>query len=348
VDGNGRNSGAEGHSRDSPKAKVRRRKGNDIAINPAPAPRTDHTFYGQNVASTSTLTKHLSAIHSGSESIPEVDPGHRGRFTASLVSGTVKERDEMAQAPVLYSAPEAEYAQVPDIIHSPPLPAVLVHSQTHPFLPPNHGIRGAVSTQSWSHPSFIPLPEFARKDLAQIDFSEHPTRLEVDTAVWTMTLNLVDGLRETALLNIDVYVKTTHALRADGKAGMSERIYTWANIHRLNSGSGKYNVILVPRDSVFAMDEKGAEAHRRQFMDALMDPAVDATRLQVPYNFLFIYVRHILTWSIILQACQYSRLPVQNQLYDILSWAHRNHANAGQMLKEVESLGFVSFFPSLH
>jgi len=196
---------------------------------------------------------------------------------------------------------------------TPPIP---------PPIPSGSVVVDSVCIKPWTHPSFIPLPPNLCQELCRIDPIEMPSRHDFDNALSTFQQTVMDELKETSCLSIDIYTSVARSLANDdvsSLSNLSKRVRTWTTVHRFRSGSNKQNLILVPRESIFYMDSSEAEAHRLRFVAAIMDGSHADQR----------------------QIYHYDRLPVQNQIYDLLTFAHRAHAPACEMLPAVAALGFV-------
>ncbi|KAF8972966.1 hypothetical protein BDZ97DRAFT_1691597 [Flammula alnicola] len=260
-----------------------------------------HTFYGQNIAA--SFPTSLSPTHSETESTSDPDSSHTGRFTADFARPSKRSLSA-------YPPPPEAAVQLPSQLEIIP----------HTFPAAHKILINSAHIEPWTHSSFIPLPDFVFKCLYQVDPVEMPKRQEFDAALVTFQKSMMEVLRETAFLSVDKYTKVVRALQSGDTSGLSERMRSWTTMHRLCSGSDKYNVILAPRDSVFSMDTTPAESHKRKFVADLLSGNTDTDSLQVHH---------------------YDRLPVQNQLYDILTYAHRSHLPAPQMLLEVVRLRFA-------
>ena len=138
-------------------------------------------------------------------------------------------------------------------------------------IPSGSVVVDSVCIKPWTHPSFISLPRDLCQALYRIDPVEMPSRHDFDNALSTFQLTVMDELRETSCLSIDIYTSVARSLANDDFSSLSKRIRTWMGVHRFRSGSDKQNLILVPRESIFYMDSSEAEAHRLRFVAAIMD-----------------------------------------------------------------------------
>lgn len=143
-------------------------------------------------------------------------------------------------------------------------------------------------------------------------------------ALRTFLDSLINELKETTCLSPDVYSRVASCLQNGDLRELSGRLRTWANFHRLCSGSERYYLILAPRDPVHAMPEADFEKLRRSYCQKV-DNTLSGTLEKVDSDEVL-----------------FDRLPLQPQVYDILSYAHRSHAPLSEMLTEIKVLGFVS------
>ena len=201
-----------------------------------------HTFYGQNIAT--SIGRSVSPSETESVSDMDVTPS---RFTAEPSSSIPDYRGTLMP----FSAPRME-----SIPHPIPSGSVVVDS---------------VCIKPWTHPSFISLPRDLCQALCRIDPVEMPSRHDFDNALSTFQRTVMDELRETSCLSIDIYTSVAQSLANDDVSSLSKRVRTWTAVHRFRSGSDKQNLILVPRESIFYMDSSEAEAHRLRFVAAILD-----------------------------------------------------------------------------
>jgi hypothetical protein len=200
-----------------------------------------HTFYGQNIAT--SIGRSVSPSETESVSDMDVTPG---RFTAEPSRSIPEYRSLMP-----FSAPRME-----------PIPRPI---------PSGSVVVDSVCIKPWSHPSFISLPRDLCQALCRIDPVEMPSRHDFDNALSTFQRTVMDELRETSCLSIDIYISVARSLAHNDVSSLSKRVRTWTAVHRFRSGSDKQNLILVPRESIFYMDLSEAEAHRLRFVAAIMD-----------------------------------------------------------------------------
>jgi hypothetical protein len=204
-----------------------------------------HTFYGQNIAA--SVGRSISPSETESVSDLDVIPG---RFTAES-SRSIPDYRSWGGTILPFSASPME-------------------SIPHP-IPSGNVVIDSVCIKPWTHPSFISLPQNLCQELCRIDPVEMPSRHDFDNALSTFQQTVMDELRETSCLSIDIYTSVARSLANDDVSSLSKRVRTWTAVHRFRSGSNKHNLILVPRESIFYMDSSEAEAHRLRFVAAIMD-----------------------------------------------------------------------------
>jgi len=202
-------------------------------------------------------TSSKSAAHSDADS--DADSGHRGRFTADYA-----QRKRSTQYTVYNSPPGSDVEYVSHSLNANP--KIQIKS---------------AHIEPWSHPAFVTMPSFACRELFEIDPVEMPKRQDFDNALEAFHNKIMPSIRETSLFPVSKYSKLARSLTGGDMSSLSERLRIWASVHRLSSGSSKYNIILVPRDSVFSMPPTLAEEDRQKFMDDLMRGNADLEQLQV-------------------------------------------------------------------
>ena len=204
-----------------------------------------HTFYGQNIAT--SIGGSVSPSETESVSDMDVTPS---RYTAES-SKSIPDYRTTGGTLMPFSAPRME---------SIPRP-----------IPSGSVVVDSVFIKPWTHPSFISLPRDLCQALCRIDPVEMPSRHDFDDALSTFQQTVMDELRETSCLSIDIYISVARSLANDDISSLSKRIRTWAAVHRFRSGSEKQNLILVPRETIFYMGSSEAEAHRLRFVSAILD-----------------------------------------------------------------------------
>jgi len=216
-----------------------------------------HTFYGQNIAA--SIGRSVSPSVSEAESVSDLDVTP-GRFTAQPSRSMISMPGYRSWGGTLASFSAPRMASIPRPI---PSGGILVDS---------------VCIKPWTHPSFISLPQDLCQELCRIDPVEMPSRHDFDNALSTFQQSVMDELKETSCLSIDVYTTVARSLVNGDDSSLSKRVRTWTAVHRFCSGSDKQNLILVPRESIFYMDSSEAEAHRLRFVAAIMNGSYAAQR----------------------------------------------------------------------
>lgn len=266
-----------------------------------------HTFYGQNIASSSKnveCQKSPSPVASdGAVTDSEAQRPQTGRFTAVIARPA-------NQTKPLTSTVVSRAGSLPFVPHS--------------FASERAVILNSSVVEPWNNPAFLPLPAFITHRLRLINSVEIPSREAFTAALRTFLNSLITELKETTCLSPDTYSRTAKYLQKGDVRDLSEGIRTWITLHRLCSGSTRYYVILVPRDAAYGMSEAEFEKKRRMYCQKIDHPSSKASEGDDEDEILF------------------DRLLLQPQVYDILSFAHRSHAPLPEMLGEIKKLGFVS------
>lgn len=261
------------------------------------------TFYGQNIAT--SPDNNTSPKISEPETTPDPDSSHTGRFFGYL------------------TRPQSSDSRLPPQKKDQTTPLHQLEFIPHEFESSHEHKKRKIydpSQEPWAHPSIIPLPGIVLKGLQTVIPYDLHQREEFDNKLRRFQSTIMEDLRETTCLSLDKYTQVAACLAKGDTSKLSERMRSWTSIHRLCSGSDKYSLILAPQDSVFSMDVATADAHRRNFVDALLS-ASDPEQLQDHY---------------------FDVLPVQDQLYDILTYAHRSHQPPSEMLLEIARQRFAS------
>ncbi|KAJ7730261.1 hypothetical protein DFH07DRAFT_756352 [Mycena maculata] len=237
------------------------------------------------------------------------------------------------------TAPAPSYQRTTSFSEGPPLallpaPVPPSYPTQQPFI--SHSFPEPVRNfqiKPWSHPSFIPLPEPMLRRLGGLRSVEMPSREEFDKALEDFLSKLMPDLRETACLPPEAYATLANCLSKGNITRLSTRIRAWATCHRLCSGSDKLNLILAPRDSVFALSPE--EEHRmiKEYRSSL-----DGQPQSLPSPSQKSDKDNANTEG----SAVFERLPVQPQIYDCLAYAHRGHASSVAVLMEIRRLGIAS------
>lgn len=159
-----------------------------------------------------------------------------------------------------------------------------------------------------------------------------PTRHAFDEALNRFVNGLSPELRETATFPPEVYADLARAVSEGLVAELPTRLRVWATCHHARAGSRKHNLILLPRDAFFNMNPADEEKLRANYIvrtdgeaGALSDKALENPS------------------SALEAAAVFERVPVHNQIYDVLVYTHRNHGTSSSMLFEARRMGIVCY-----
>ena len=184
----------------------------------------------------------------------------------------------------------------------------------------------------WSHPSFVPLPETVIRGLRAVNAIEMPSRHQFDDALTKFLQGLTPELRDTATFNADTYADIARAVQDNRLSGLSSRLQFWATCHHARSGSSKRHLILLPRDAFYHMNREDEEKLRLNYIMQADGEENSESAKKLAENGL----------SPLQSAAVFERVPVQNQIYDVLVYTHRNHGSSSTMLFEARRIGVVS------
>ncbi|KAJ7722597.1 hypothetical protein B0H16DRAFT_1334638 [Mycena metata] len=218
------------------------------------------------------------------------------------------------------------------LLPAPVAPSAYPHQQpfiSHSFAKSN--IQAPSKVTPWSHPSFYPLPDLVLQRLGAIKSVEMPLRQEFDRALEDFLSKLVPDLRETACLPPEAYATLANCLSKGNITRLSPRIQAWATCHRLCSGSDKLNLIIAPRDNFFHASSE--EQHRlvteyRTSLDRPPHSQSDSNQTSDKDDAD--------------AQPMFERVPVQQQFYDYLAYAHRGHASSVAAMMEIRRLNITS------
>lgn len=184
----------------------------------------------------------------------------------------------------------------------------------------------------WTHTAFSPLPDTVLQALNSVNAIEMPTRHAFDEALNRFVNGLSPELRETATFPPEVYADLARAVSEGLVAELPTRLRVWATCHHARAGSRKHNLILLPRDAFFNMNPADEEKLRANYIvrtdgeaGALSDKALENPS------------------SALEAAAVFERVPVHNQIYDVLVYTHRNHGTSSSMLFEARRMGIVCY-----
>jgi hypothetical protein len=289
-----------------------------------------HRFYGQNIASSSRLGASPTPHSFERGGAPEVGASHMsssGRYTPDFQSRVWSSRSQISHLPAKPSSGGLSF-----ISHSFP------------------GDQGILISRSlvdpWSHPSFTPLPDLMLQRLATVNSVEMPNRQSFVEALELFLSELMPELRETAVLSPDLYAKIWRCITKGDTSKLSDRLRGWLTYHHVRSGSDRNCLLIVPRDKYFTTKTEDAEELRLQYI-ARLDGQVNGHTIESSTTLgrskdSIEHGLDPLEWSAV-----FERIPVQNQIYDILVYCHRAHGSSTSMLFEARRLGMVAISFSL-
>ena len=183
----------------------------------------------------------------------------------------------------------------------------------------------------WSNPSFAPLPEPVVKALKSVNAIEMPSRHAFDESLSRFVDGLSAELRETATFSASSYEELASAITEGRVNDLSTRLRVWALCHHARAGSRKHHLILLPRDAFYNMNSAEEERLRANYI-VRVDGDANAPAEKPPEG----------GGSTSLEsAAVFERVPVHDQIYDVLVYTHRNHGSASAMLFEARRIGIV-------
>ncbi len=146
------------------------------------------------------------------------------------------------------------------------------------------------------------------------------------------------GLRpecgETATFPLEMYAEIARAVSEGLVAELPSRLRVWTSCHHARSGSRKRHLVLLPRDAFYNMNAADEERLRANYIVRTDGERATASPDKFSEN----------GSSSLESAAVFERVPVRNQIYDVLVYTHRNHGSSSTMLFEARRMGIVSFF----
>lgn len=189
----------------------------------------------------------------------------------------------------------------------------------------------------WTHPAFSPLPDAILRALNAVNAIEMPTRHSFDESLGRFVAGLSPELRETAMFAPEVYADMARAVSEGLVEELPARLRVWASCHHARVGSRKHHLILVPRDAFYSMNAADEEKLRANYIVRTDgESAVVVSKAEGEST------------TALESAAVFERIPVYNQIYDVLVYTHRNHGSSSTMLFEARRMGIVSSFSSIH
>ncbi|KAG6878526.1 hypothetical protein C0993_004424 [Termitomyces sp. T159_Od127] len=272
----------------------------------------EQSFYRQNMKSATSLSMSVNApsAYSKSTDIFHTQIAHTGRFTA--------EPPPMNDSATSFTAitPERDCGG-----HRSSLLNSFDHNLTVPFLP-------------WSNPSFAPLPEFMTNQLEKLDPAEFPDSAVFNADLSKLLAGVMPELREKSCLTPEIYAAVYRCLAGGDPSNLSSSMREWASHHHLCTGSDVFYLILSPREAIFQAEDLKRESYRRTYCRH-----IDDENEQKSEKGPEMYRRETMEY-----ADFFERVPVRDQLFDILTYAHIAHESPPTMLRRIRKLGFVHNF----
>ncbi|KIM61606.1 hypothetical protein SCLCIDRAFT_1179634 [Scleroderma citrinum Foug A] len=279
-----------------------------------------HSFYGQNVAalsgsrSSSTLspTERNRKEEIGSHSSDHFAPDHseqRWLLRNPLPSLTPRQS---------HSTSQISFISQPPLLEKGPVVA-----------------RSLI--QSWVHPSFAPLPDAISKRISSVSAVEMPSRALFEEALAQFLADLPIDLRETCAFSPEVYAVACHSLSGVGAEKLSDRLRMWLAYHHVRLGSEKYHLLLLPRDAFFQIVAAEEENLCRDYMAYVDDhPTGSGQVAEIAASETIDHDLGGFEWT-----RAFERIPVLDQIYDILVYAHRAHGPSSSVLFEAQRIGMA-------
>lgn len=184
----------------------------------------------------------------------------------------------------------------------------------------------------WQHPSFVPLQDVVIRGLRQVNAIEMPSRHLFEEALAKFLAGLHSELRETATFTTETYSEIARAISENRISSLASRQQLWVTCHHARSGSAKRHLILLPRDAFYHMNREDEEKLRLNYILQADGEENSEGAKKLAENGL----------SPAQSAAVFERVPVQNQIYDVLVYTHRNHGSSSTMLFEARRIGVVS------
>ena len=184
----------------------------------------------------------------------------------------------------------------------------------------------------WMHASFVPLPDVVIRGLRAVNAIEMPSRHKFEEALAKFLQGLSTELRDTATFTSDSYAEIATAVQENRIASLPSRLQFWATCHHARSGSAKRHLILLPRDAFYHMNREDEEKLRLNYIMQADGEENSESAKKLAENGL----------SPLQSAAVFERVPVQNQIFDVLVYTHRNHGISATMLFEARRIGVVS------
>ncbi|KAL0580329.1 hypothetical protein V5O48_001666 [Marasmius crinis-equi] len=179
----------------------------------------------------------------------------------------------------------------------------------------------SAKVQPWFHLSFVSLPATIRNKVSTMNAFDMPDRVAFESKLTDFLSTLVPEMAETACLSTSTYAAINRSLLSGEAHGLSSRMLIWVNCHRLLPGSTQKYLLVKPRD-ILTPPGPVEEAQLLQEYQSRIDR--DMTEITPGQQ------NHI-----------FDRLIVREQFYDVLAYAHRDHASSYEMTDEIVQLAIT-------
>lgn len=183
----------------------------------------------------------------------------------------------------------------------------------------------------WSNLSFAPLPDFMTAQLEKLSPGEFPDSAGFNADLSKLLGGVMPELREKSCLAPEIYAAVYRCLSRGDLSNLSSNMRDWASLHHLCTGSDIFYLILSPREEIFQAEDLKCEDYRRTYCSH-----IDDENMQKSGEGPEMYPREMMD-----DAELFERVPVRDQIFDILTYAHITHESPPTMLKRIRKLGFV-------
>ncbi|KAI6113216.1 hypothetical protein EDD16DRAFT_1602566 [Pisolithus croceorrhizus] len=290
----------------------------EVPPNDDASPRGDtgdgHNLYGQNAASSSTS----SSSQSPQNRMEDGEPAHSSRLTPGS-----SDRRRVLHSP-LPSLPPRQAQNTGRISF-----------MTHSFPSERESVATSL-VQSWKDSKFAPLPDVVVQRISSVNVLEMPDRTLFENALGQFLTDLPVALRETTAFGPDMYAAVCRSLSGDGVQNMSDRLRMWLAYHHVRLGSEKHHLLLIPRDAFFHLLAPEEETLRRDYV-AYVDNCSEVFGIASGSRSESVDCDvGGFEWT-----RAFERIPVLNQIYDILVYAHRAHGSSSSVLFEARRIGIA-------
>lgn len=191
--------------------------------------------------------------------------------------------------------------------------------------------------EPWYHSDFAPLPRTVLQGIRTANPAEMPIRHDYDKALWKFLGDLPPELREVSAFAPEAYASLAQSIEKGDTTTPSERVRSWVVHHHVRNGSRKYRLLLMPREQYFAIRPDKEEKLRNEFI-AEVDGDVFLSKPPSANSQGKQPLRE--------GANAFIRVPVSPQIYDVLVYAHKNHATPSATLTQIRQAGIVSVVSS--